>query len=92
MHDCEFTWDEKKRKLNISKHGLYFEDAVQLFDGNLLVVEDDRKDYGEPRYVGLGELEDVLVVIVFTVREPNIVRIISFRAAEDGEKEFYYGK
>jgi uncharacterized DUF497 family protein len=33
-----FTWDEKKRKLNLAKHGVDFRDAPAIFDGPLVVV------------------------------------------------------
>jgi uncharacterized DUF497 family protein len=44
-----FTWDVKKRKLNLAKHGIDFHDATIIFDGPLVTVEDTREDYGEPR-------------------------------------------
>jgi len=56
-----FTWDEKKRRLNLAKHGIDFHDAEMIFDGPLVTVEDTREDYGEPRYVALGFLVDVVV-------------------------------
>jgi uncharacterized DUF497 family protein len=43
------TWDEKKRRLNLPKHGVAFRDAPAIFDGPLVTVEDTRKDYGELR-------------------------------------------
>jgi hypothetical protein len=90
--EYKFDWRQKKRTSNLKKHGLDFEDAKPLFNDALMVVEDDRKDYGETRYVGFGELEDILMVVVFTTIDPNVIHIISFRPAEDDEKEFYYGK
>lgn len=39
---CVFTWDEKKRKLNLAKHGVDFLDASIIFDGPLVTVEDTR--------------------------------------------------
>jgi uncharacterized DUF497 family protein len=48
-----FTWDERKRKLNLAKHGVDFRDASSFFDGPLITVEDMREDYREPRYNAL---------------------------------------
>ncbi|MBI4804806.1 MAG: BrnT family toxin [Desulfovibrio sp.] len=90
--EYEFDWDPKKRAFNLRKHGLDFEDAKPLFTDTLLVVTDDRNDYDEVRYVGFGELEDIIVIVVFTLREPNIIRIISFRPADEDERQYYYGK
>ena len=92
MGKYTFGWNPKKRLQNLRKHNLDFEDVELLFDGNLMVIEDDRNDYGEIRYVGFGELEDIVVVVVFTMREPNTIWIISFRTAEPDEKGYYYGK
>ena len=59
-----FTWDDKKRKLNLAKHGIDFRDAPAIFDGPLVTVEDTRESYGEPRYVALGLLEGIVVSMV----------------------------
>jgi hypothetical protein len=45
----KFEWDDKKRKLNIIKHGIDFTDAPLVFAGYTLTVEDSRYDYGEQR-------------------------------------------
>ena len=75
-----FTCDEKKRKLNLAKHGIDFRDAEAIFDGPLVTVEDSREHYGEPRYVALGLLEDIVVSVVYAERNDQ-VRVISIRKA-----------
>jgi uncharacterized DUF497 family protein len=86
-----FTWDEKKRKLNLAKHGIDFADAEAVFDGPLVTAEDRREPYGEPRYVALGLLEDIVVSIVYTERGDEI-RIISIRKALKHEARFYFSQ
>ena len=86
-----FTWDEKKRTLNLAKHGIDFHDAAILFDGPLVTVEDTREDYGEPRYVALGLLADVVVSLTYTERGDRI-RIISIRKALKHETRFYFSQ
>ncbi len=81
-------WDEQKRELNFAKHGLDFEDARHVFAQPMLVVEDDRKDYGEQRFRGIGLLQDIVVLIAFTVRL-DALRIISMRPANKKEKIAY---
>ena len=83
-----FTWDEKKRKLNLAKHGVDFRDASAIFDGPLVTVEDTREDYGEPRYVALGLLHGVVVSVAYTERRDE-VRIISIRKALKHEAHFF---
>jgi uncharacterized DUF497 family protein len=86
-----FTWDEKKRKLNLAKHGIDFHDAVTIFDGPLVTVEDTREDYGEPRYVALGILVDVVVSLAYAERRDQ-VRIISIRKALRHETRFFFSQ
>ena len=83
-----FTWDEKKRKLNLAKHGVDFRDASEIFDGPLVTVEDTHEDYGEPRYVALGLHHGVVVSVACTERRDE-VRIISIRKALKHEARFY---
>ncbi len=42
-----FTWDEAKRQANLGKHGYDFADAWRVFEDEVVVLEDDRFDYGE---------------------------------------------
>jgi hypothetical protein len=86
-----FTWDEKKRKLNLSKHGIDFSDAPAIFEGPLVTVEDTREDYGEARYVALGLLADIVVSLVYTERGDQ-VRIISIRKALKHEARFFFSQ
>ena len=44
-----FTWDPKKDRRNVARHGVAFEDAVRIFDGPTLERVDDRREYGEIR-------------------------------------------
>jgi len=47
----EISYDAEKRALILAVRGLDFDDAVHVFAGTELTVEDDRKDYGETRYL-----------------------------------------
>ena len=86
-----FTWDEKKRKLNLAKHGIDFADAPAIFEGPLVTVEDAREDYGEARYVALGLLADIVVSLVYMERGDQ-VRIISIRKALKHEARFFFSQ
>ena len=44
----------------------YFADAPKVFRGRHKIVPDDRKDYGEPRFVTIGWLDGRMVVLVWT--------------------------
>jgi uncharacterized DUF497 family protein len=85
-------WDEKKRKENIHKHGFDFAEAWKIFMTPMLRVLDEREDYGEDRWIGIGILDAHIVVVVFTEREDSdeeIIRIISLRKALTHERSKY---
>jgi uncharacterized DUF497 family protein len=52
----------------------------------MLVAPDDRQEYGESRWIGIGLLQGRAVVIVFVERE-DTVRIISLRKALSHERK-----
>ena len=83
-----FEWDPEKREANLRKHGIDFADAVRIFEGPVLEREDRRRDYSELRFVALGAVEEVLLSVVYTPREPAF-RIISAREANRHEKAAY---
>ncbi len=82
-----FEWDENKRAENIGKHDLDFIDAWQIFDAPMLVDIDEREDYGETRYFGVGFLKNFVVAAVFTEPDEQTIRIISLRRALKYERE-----
>ncbi len=88
----KFEWDENKRRANIRKHGVDFVDAASIFDGDVVVILDDRFEYGEARYIAFGLLRGKsikVIVVAYTVRGGN-VRIISARKALKHEESFYF--
>ncbi len=82
-------WDEKKREANILERGLDFADANEIFEQQQVTRIDRRADYGEPRYVSLGMIKGRLMAVVYTERERDVIRIISFRKANKREQKFY---
>ena len=84
-----FEWNNDKNQINYEKHGLNFEDVRILFLGETVTFHDDRYDYGEERFVTLGEIEKRVIVVVHTQRGP-MTRIISMRKANEREKKIYY--
>ena len=78
-------WDETKRRSNIAKHSVDFVIAAGFQWDGAMVVEDDRFDYGEPRYVAIGMIGAKAYTMVFTPRG-NKVRVISLRPASRDER------
>ena len=51
---------------------------------------DNRKDYGEDRFLALGLWEKFVLLVVYTQRKHKI-RLISVRRANAEERTIYYG-
>jgi uncharacterized protein len=85
-----FEWDESKNQKNIEKHFFDFADAREVFSGPMLTVPDDRFDYDEVRFRGLGVLRNIVVVIAFTELNDDTIRVISLRRALKRERERFY--
>ena len=83
-----FQWDRDKSAANEAKHGISFLQAAQIFSGFLLKRRDDRRDYGEERWIALGAYDGEVVCVVFTKRDGDI-RLISARKANRHEREKY---
>lgn len=49
--------DPEKRRLTLEHRGLDMARAEEIFDGATLTITDDRKDYGEERFITIGFLE-----------------------------------
>ena len=84
-----FTWNESKRQVTLQRRGLDFAQAEQVFVGPTFTFEDDREEYGEQRWVTLGLLNGIVVVIVHTETVDEI-RVISMRKAEKDEQRLFF--
>ncbi len=82
------TWDKAKRQRTLKERGLDFADAELIFAGRSMTLSDERRDYGEPRFITAGWLHHRFVVIVWTPRE-NSRRIISMRYGHADEEAYY---
>jgi hypothetical protein len=83
----QFEWDEAKNLENIRKHEIDFADVSAMFDSEMLIELDDRFDYGEDRWFGIGFLGLGIAVVVWTERRENVIRIISARRANRYEQK-----
>lgn len=84
-----YTWDEAKNRANIRKHGVDFLDVPSMFQHPMVAFLDQRQDYGEDRWIGIGILKTLLAVAVFTEPKPDTIRIISARKATQHEERIY---
>lgn len=84
-----FEWDERKNQINLAKHGFDFADAYLLFNMPMVVEIDERENYGEERYIGIGLLQGRVVVVIYTEPDENTTRIISLRKVLSYEHRYY---
>lgn len=81
-------FDPAKCRHTMDTRGLDMNRAVDVFAGPTLTVTDDRRDYGETRFITIGRLDERMVVMVWTWRG-TARRIISLRKANDREQSLY---
>lgn len=82
----EISYDPEKRARTLAERGLDFDDARRVFDGAIVTYIDDRKDYGEVRWISVGYLDARLLMIVWTQRG-DARHVISMRKANDREQK-----
>jgi uncharacterized protein len=87
----EVEWDDEKDRENHRKHGVWFRDASELFTsgGDYLEIFDDEHSITEDRFIAIGPIRQGLVLIIWTERDEDTIRIISARWASNGEQNMY---
>lgn len=81
-------FDPDKNAKNLDKHGIDLSCAKDFDFKTAIIAPDDRKDYGESRFIAVGFLYSRLCVLVYTKRTP-LIRIISLRKANKRESRYY---
>jgi len=73
-----YEWDPTKAEANLTAHGVSFAEAVTVLEDDFALTREDSESEGEQRFVTLGmsSVGDLLVV-VYTYRAPDTIRIIS---------------
>lgn len=87
----KFQWDPKKATANLRKHGISFDEAVTVFNDPLALIFDDHvhSDY-EHREIIIGHsLLNHLILVCFTERNDQFIRIFSARRATKHEQKDY---
>lgn len=95
MAGLRIEWDPAKARANLKKHGISFEEAASAFsDENALVIPDPDHSDQEDRFVllGLSWALRLLVVCHCYRMAPDVLRIISARRANRGERGQYGAK
>ncbi len=85
----QFEWDEEKAESNLKKHKVSFEEASTVFADPLAkLFYDEDHSIEENREILVGfSLLGRLLLVSFTERGYDLVRIISARAATRKERK-----
>jgi hypothetical protein len=74
----QYEWDPGKAKANLRDHSVSFSEAVTVLEDDRALTREDPDALGEQRFVTLGmSAAGSLLVVVYTYREPDIIRMIS---------------
>ena len=88
-----FSWDDRKTRSSLSKHGVSFETATLVFDDPRAQSRVERIVEGEERWQTIGLVGGILVLLVAHIwKEENgeeRVHIISARKATPNERYLY---
>jgi uncharacterized DUF497 family protein len=86
----KFTWDRRKSRANIEKHGVLFAEAATVFGDPLAAsISDPDHSEGEERFVTIGCSARNRLIVVCHTEEGDTVRIISAREANSHERKTY---
>ncbi len=83
-----FECDERKSAANLRERGFDFAYAALTFESPTIEWDDARQDYGERRIQAIGQVEEDILVVVYTWRGAAR-RIISARLASQRERDAY---
>ena len=83
-------WDPAKAKANIESHGVSFVEAVTVLEDDFALTREDSDARDEQRFVTLV-MSSVgnLLVVVYTYREPEVIRLISAWKANKPQRSRY---
>ncbi len=86
-----YDWDEAKNRANQFKHGVSFEEARALFESpdDYLEVFDAQHSDQEDRFIAIGPIARGVVLVVWTDRGDDVIRIISARMASRRELRLF---
>lgn len=83
-----FEWDNAKSNVNKIKHGVNFEEALEIWHHLHVDVKNIAQARDESRSATLGKINNRIYVAIWTKRGQNI-RIISVRRARKNEEKTY---
>ena len=83
-------WDPAKAKANLAAHGVGFPEAAAVLEDEQAITREDPDSVDEQRFISLG-LSGLgnLLVVVYSWRGPETVRLISAWKANARQRKQY---
>lgn len=84
-------WDAAKDQANRERHGVAFDEVAVLFTSGVeqLEIYDEEHSDDEDRFIAVGPIERGVIVVVYTERGGDVLRILSARMATKNERRSY---
>jgi len=87
----KIEFDPKKLRINLIKHGITFDEAATALLDSMALAQEDIYSEGEIRWILIGlSSQAKLLIVVYTLRNDDVIRLISARKATRKEIETYY--
>jgi len=93
VDELRFTWDARKARDNLKKHGVSFEEAQTVFlDELAILIDDPDASVDEERFLilGLSAALRLLTVCHCVRNDGDEIRLISARRADRFEQQQYW--
>lgn len=89
MH-IDIEWNPDKAESNLAKHGVSFDEAATSLLDPMALAREDEDAEGEARWVLMGmSAQARLLIVVYTLRRDERIRLISARKATPKEAGYY---
>lgn len=86
----ELEWDPAKAQANLEEHQVSFSEASTILEDEFSLTREDPDAEGEQRFVTLGMSSfGNLLVVVYTYRQPDSIRLISAWKANSRQRKEY---
>ena len=86
----EYEWDSAKAEANLTAHQVSFPEAATVLEDDFALTREDPDSNDEQRFVSLGLSSFAnLLVVVYTYREFDVIRIISAWRANRPQRLLY---
>lgn len=91
MAEDKFEWRDLKAEKNAKSHGITFDTACRVFADQRAIWDDDSaSSWDEDRFRVVGLVDGRVIIVSYTYREDDVIRLISARQATKRENDDYY--